>query len=66
MAIEMVLALSKNGNDILYRYISRDSFQKRFGFYHPDPMIEEFTYGEGGGFSAFVWNNINVGIGVMR
>ena len=55
------LALVEHGNDLLYRYISRDRFQKKFGFYHPDPTIEEFTYGEGGGFSTFVWNNINLG-----
>ena len=58
---EMGLYLVEKGNDLLYRYISRDRFQKRFGFYHPDPMIEEFTYGEGGAFSTFVWNNINMG-----
>jgi hypothetical protein len=57
----MALALVEQGNDLLYRYIPRDRFQKRFGHYHPDPLIEEFTYGEGGGFSAFIWNNVNVG-----
>ena len=56
----MVKALVEHGNDLLYRYLSRDGFERRFGYYHPDPLIDEFTYGEGGGFSAFVWNNINV------
>lgn len=49
------------GSDILYRYLPRDAFQKKVGYYHPDPMIEEFTYGEGGRFSAFVWNNVGIG-----
>jgi hypothetical protein len=55
------LALAEEGNDLLYRYLSRERFEKQCGCYHPDPMIDEFSYGEGGGFSAFVWNNINVG-----
>jgi len=45
----------------MYRYLSRERFRQRFGYYHPDPLIDEFTYGEGGGFSTFVWNNINKG-----
>ena len=47
--------------DMLYRYLSRDQFRKRFGFYHPDPMIEEFTYGEGASLSTLVWNNVGAG-----
>lgn len=58
--INMVKALVEPGNDLLYRYLSRDRFKRRFGYYHPDPLIDEFTYGEGGGFSTFLWNNINV------
>lgn len=57
----MPLALIEEGNDLLYRYLSRENFKKIAGFYHPDPLIEEFTYGEGGGFSAFVWNNVSIG-----
>lgn len=57
----VAIALAENGNDLLYRYLSREQFERRFGYYHPDPLIDEFSYGEGGGFSAFLWNNINVG-----
>lgn len=57
----MTKALVEKGNDLLYRYLSREQFERRFGYYHPDPLIDEFSYGEGGGFSAFVWNNINIG-----
>jgi len=55
------MALIENGRDLLYRYITPEKFKKRYGVFHPDPMIEEFTYGEGSHFSQFVWNNVNVG-----
>lgn len=57
----MRLALVEHGDDLLYRYISREQFRKRRGFYHPDPMIEEFSYGEGGAFAPFLWNHLAVG-----
>jgi hypothetical protein len=57
----MSIALIEDGNDLLYRYLSREQFKKQAGFYHSDPLIDEFSYGEGGGFSAFVWNHVNVG-----
>jgi len=57
----MPIALVEEGNDLLYRYLSREQFKKQAGFYHPDPMFDEFTYGEGGGFSVYLWNNIGVG-----
>jgi len=57
----MPLTLVEEGKDFLYRYISRQEFQKRIGFYFPDPLIEEFTYGEGAFYSPFIWRNINTG-----
>ena len=57
----MIWAIAEKGNDLLYRYISPEKFEKKYGTFHPDPMIEEFTYGEGSRFSQFVWNNVNLG-----
>ena len=48
-------------SDFLYRYISREQFRRRKGFFHPDPLIEEFTYGEGGAFSSLLWRHIHPG-----
>lgn len=58
---KLLKVINEKGNDLLYRYITPDTFEKRYGISHPDPMIEEFTYGEGGYYSKFVWNNVNVG-----
>ncbi|VVB63368.1 Uncharacterised protein [uncultured archaeon] len=57
----MAKAIIEKGNDLLYRYLSREQFERHFGYYHPDPLIDEFSYGEGGGFSTFLWNNMNIG-----
>ena len=57
----MPITLADEPRDILCRYLSRKEFVKRCGIDHPDPMIEEFSYGEGGGFSHQFWKNIDAG-----
>lgn len=57
----MTLAPAGKADDLLYRYISADAFRKRVGFYHPDPLIQEFTYGEAPHFARLLRGRIGVG-----
>ena len=57
----MPLTLASEADDLLYRYISADAFRKRVGFYHKDPLIAEFTYGEAPHFARLLRKHIGVG-----
>jgi hypothetical protein len=59
--IKLRLEIDENCNDMLYRYIEPEVFEKEYGKPHPDPMIDEFTYGEGYYYSKSIWKNVNVG-----
>lgn len=49
-----------NGKNMLYRYLTDDVKQKK-NWIHPDPLFQELTYGEGGGFNKMVRNNVRKG-----
>lgn len=57
----MVKSIDEKGKDLLYRYIEPEVFEKEYGKPHPDPMIDEFSYGEGYYYSKLIWNNVNIG-----
>lgn len=57
----MVKSIDEKGKDFLYRYIEPEVFEKEYGKPHPDPMIDEFSYGEGYYYSKLIWNNVNIG-----
>lgn len=57
----MSLPLAHKGDDLLYRYICPEDFQRRVGFYHKDPLICEFTYGEAPTTARILRNRIGVG-----
>ncbi|WP_319506924.1 endonuclease NucS domain-containing protein [uncultured Methanolobus sp.] len=45
------------GRHMLYRYLPAETMKKKY-CEHPDPLFDELTYGEGGGFSDRVRNNV--------
>jgi hypothetical protein len=47
-----------NAKNMLYRYLTPKNFKTMAGFDHPDPMLEELTYGEGGAFSNMIRRNV--------
>lgn len=59
--IKLRMAIIEEGNDLLYRYLEPEVFEKEYDASHPDPMIDEFTYGEGYYYFKFIRNNVSVG-----
>lgn len=50
-----------NGKNMLYRYLTPKNLKTKAGFDHPDPMLEELTYGEGYAFSNMIRRNVTSG-----
>lgn len=49
-----------NGKNMLYRYLISDVMKKRHGD-HPDPLFEEYTYGDGDKYGNMIRNNVELG-----
>lgn len=48
------------GKNLLYRYL-RPEIMKKQGWNHPDPVLEELTYGDSNRFGNMIRNNVSLG-----
>lgn len=53
-----------NGKNMLYRYLIPDVMKKRHGD-HPDPLFEEYTYGDSGKYGNMIRKNIESGSNIF-